>query len=69
MRRQRQESMLSPADFIRIGGMFAQGVDTKDIAAAMRMTEATVYNHLAMARAAWTRHCNPKPVSQEESVL
>ena len=69
MRRQHQETMLSPADLIRIGGMFASGMDTRDIASAMKVTEATVYNHLAMARAAWLRHCSRKLVSQEESVL
>jgi hypothetical protein len=61
--------MLSPADLIRIGGMFAHGMDTRDIASAMKVREATVYNHLAMARAAWVRSCSRKPVSEEDGVL
>ncbi len=66
MRRQRQETMLPPADLFWMGGMFSRGFDTKEIASIMQVTEATVYNHLSLARAIWARHRNAKP---EESVL
>ena len=56
MRRQRQETMLSPSDLIWLGRMFARGYDTKDISSLMKVSESTVYNHLSMARAAWVRY-------------
>jgi DNA-binding NarL/FixJ family response regulator len=61
MRQYRHEKMLSPADLVRIGGMFARGMDTKDIASAIKVTEATVYNHLPMARAARKRELERWP--------
>ena len=42
--------MLSPADLVRIGGMFARGMDTKDIASELWISEAVVYNNLQDAR-------------------
>ena len=68
MRRQRQETMLSPSDLLWLGGMFARGFDSRDIASIMRVSEATVYNHLGMARAAWARYCQRK-ASMEASPL
>jgi hypothetical protein len=50
MRQYRHEKMLSPADLVRIGGMFARGMDTKDIASALWLSEAVVYNNLQDAR-------------------
>jgi hypothetical protein len=61
MRQYRHEKILSPADLVRIGGMFARGIDTKDIASELHLPEATVYNHLPMARAARRRELERWP--------
>jgi DNA-binding NarL/FixJ family response regulator len=65
MRQYRAETMLSPADLVRIGAMFARGMDTRDIASALRLSEATVYNHLPMARTARKRELERWPALED----
>lgn len=46
-----KKQTFSPDDVLRIGNLFAQGLDTWQIARQMRVPECDVYNHLGLARA------------------
>lgn len=54
--------VFSPGELVTIGRMFAQGLDTWQIARKMRVPESVVANHLGLARAAHKRSLEEKPV-------
>lgn len=57
----------SPDDILRIGNLFAHGLDTWQIARQMRVPEHDIYNHLGLARARYKmqaeRRCAPAEAS------